>query len=419
MGIKFRCKSCGNQYNSDDALAGESFRCESCGGHMQVPQSSADLDTVLSADTTPEILDKKHLQSSDANPAIVEVHCATLANQRQDDIKFACKICGHKYRLASEFGGHEAECAKCKRILIIPRHSDDAPEDLQSGQIVFWCKACGQKYRLPHHYARNRAHCSKCKISFVVPYVSENGPPAQLLSDTSASVSSVVGVKPPAPPEQTAWLESRHSKRHQPQAVSEKSHAPQKTRVQIVQGVLASKSLQTQTTVELTGNPVSMIRYVLASPNHNILSAAFGALIDWIRLLHIFKHVPRQLIGTFIILCCVVVAALAGIALRRHIQSPHPESRLVSAMCLDCKFVEPRVLSNINAVHCSKCKGDLGYAWKCYKCGKDFSRPVSQADENVLQPGKIPPPDCPICASNNVKYIQPEVAHGGGDAVMR
>ena len=404
MSIEFRCKSCGYKYQSDDDLSGESFSCKICGTHMQIPHQSVELDSVVADGTEPEILDRTMREPSTGTKSIVKVHSATRAAHKLDDIEFACKICGHKYRLGKEFGGHEAECAKCKRILIIPRRSDNAPEGFQDGKVVFWCKACGQKYRLPENYAGNRAHCSRCKKVFVVPAASENAPPASLSSASDQSIGTIT-VKPPSSPEYNTWLTSSRPELR-PQAVPETKPDMDKTRARVVQDVLTSKSLQTQTSVEITGNPVSMVKYVLASPDRNFVSAAFSALIDWIRQFSIFKSLPRGLIGTAIILFCVTAAA--AVAIRYVQQEKKQETRLINTMCLDCKFIEARKLSSISTGHCSKCNGTLGYAWKCFKCGKVFSREVSKADENVLLLENIRPPDCPICASSNVKYIPPE-----------
>ncbi|MHB9140218.1 MAG: hypothetical protein ACYC4Q_12510 [Victivallaceae bacterium] len=192
--------------------------------------------------------------------------------------------------------------------------------------------------------------------------------------------------------------------------VTEKVQPPPRTRAQVVQEALAAKSLQTQTSIEITGNPVSMVRYVLASPDSNILATAFSALIDWIRQFTVFKGFSRKFIGFAIIVFCI--AAAAAIVSKLYVPAKKPETRLVNAMCLDCKLIEARTISNINAAHCSKCKSEVGYAWKCFKCGKVFSREVSKSNGDVLLLEKIRPPECPICNSDNVKYIPPEPASG-------
>ncbi len=402
MSIRFRCKSCGKKYQYDDVMAGESFRCEDCGSHMQVPHQSTDLDTVVAEGTEPEILDRTTREPSTGTKSIVKVHSSARGAHKKDDIEFACKICGQKYRLAKEFAGHEAECAKCKRILIIPKYSDNASADSMDDRIVFWCKECGQKYRLPKNYAHNSANCSQCKASFVVPAVSESAPPEPPADDVKDPLSTDAG-RPPVPPEHTEWLKSVVPKHHK--EVAEKKQAPGRTRARIVQEALTSKSLQTQTNVEITGNPVSMVRYVLASPEHNIVTAVFSALIDWIRLFGLFKLFPRKLIGTFIVLGMLAAVVIAAV---KVYEGRKAETRLVNTMCLDCKFIEAMELSSINAVRCSKCKGELGYPWKCYKCGKVFARAVSKDNENVLHLGRILPPDCPVCNSSDVKYLSPE-----------
>ena len=410
MDIRFRCKKCGKKYQSDDEMSGESFSCEACGAHMQVPHQSTDMDTVVSEDTQPEILDGNTRDTSTDRMSIVKVHSATRAAHKRDDIEFACKICGHKYRLAKEYGGHEAECAKCKRILIIPKHSDNASADSQDDKIVFWCKSCGQKYRLPKSYAHSSANCSKCKEVFVVPAVSEIAPP-ELPDEEEKGQSPDTGAaaKPSAPPEHSSWLPTPKRKHYE--VVEEKKPGRSRTRAQIVQEALTSKSLQTQTTVEVTGNPASMVRYVLASSDRNFVSAIFSALIDWIRLFILFKFFPRKLIGTFIVLGLLTGAVT--VAVKMHVLERKPETRLVNTMCLDCKFIEAMELSNINAVRCSKCKGEIGYPWKCHKCGKVFAREVSKDNENVLHLDKIRPPDCPVCNSSNVKYLPPETSSAG------
>ena len=131
-----------------------------------------------------------------------------------------------------------------------------------------------------------------------------------------------------------------------------------------------------------------MVRYVLASPNRKL----------------------RKFIGLAIIFLCM--AAVAFIVVKLCVPAKKPETRLVNTMCLDCKFIEARTISNINTARCSKCNSDVGYAWKCYKCGKVFSREVSKDNGDVLLLEKIHPPECPICKSDNVKYINPETAPG-------
>lgn len=281
MAIDFRCKSCGARYQHGDAMAGESFKCEACGVHMQIPHKTA-LDTDTVADTAPASLDKTHAEAPGDKTDTIKVPSVTWAKHRIDDIKFACKICGHKYRLSKEFAGCCAECSKCRRILIIPKHSDDAPAVSQSGEITFWCKKCGQKYRLPQQYAGNSANCSKCAEVFVVPDVSGTAP----------------GRLPASTPEP------------RDASVQETKHDSHKKRARGIKESLASKSLQTQTSVEITGNPVSMVRYVLSSPDSNIAASAFSALIDWIRQFRIFKPLPRAFIGTCIILCIAAVIAV-------------------------------------------------------------------------------------------------------------
>lgn len=276
MTINFRCKNCGSRYQYDDVMAGENFNCKDCSAQMEVPRES-EIDTVADKSAS----GKANAAAPTDNTDTVIVPSVTWATQSADDIKFACKICGHKYRLAKIFAGRCAECAKCKRVLIIPAHSDEAPPGSKSGEITFWCKACGQKYRLPQQYAGNSAHCSRCSEVFVVPDVSENAPAR-------------------APGQQSA-LETKHDLH--------------KARERVVQEALTSKSLQTQTSVEITGNPVSMVRYVLASSDHNIAASAFFALIDWISRFPRFKSLPRTFIGMCIILCCIaaVIAVFCAI----------------------------------------------------------------------------------------------------------
>ena len=402
MRIRFRCKSCGNKCKVDESLAGESFKCETCGAHMLIPSQSTDTNSVSDEDTAVEIPGNNRSEISTDSTATVKVFSVSGATQKSDDIKFECKICGLKYRLSKEFAGHEAECAKCKRTIIIPKYSD-IPEGAPTVKITFWCKKCGQKYRLPQNYANQEAYCAKCKTTFIVPAKSEDAPP-----DANGNDAVTSHGRPPA--EHAEWRPSPVPKYPTEALVPEKVQPPSRTRAQVVQEVMAAKSLQTQTSIEITGNPVSMVRYVLASPDSNILATAFSALINWIRQFTVFKGFSRKFIGFAIIVFCI--AAAAAIATKLYAPAKKPETRLVNTMCLDCKFIEPRTISNINATHCSKCKSETGYAWKCFKCGKVFSREVSKANGDVLLLEKIRTPECPICNSDNVKYIPPEQASG-------
>ena len=102
----------------------------------------------------------------------VEVH----SSKKPDDIVFRCKLCNKRYRLAKDFAGIEAECAKCKKTLVVPRHSDLSDENLQD-KIIFRCHECSQKYRLPRIYANQKAKCSRCHSFFIIPEQSDIAQP--------------------------------------------------------------------------------------------------------------------------------------------------------------------------------------------------------------------------------------------------
>lgn len=178
----------------------------------------------------------------------VEIH----SSRKPDDIVFRCKLCNKKYRLAKDFAGIEAECAKCKKTLVVPRHSDLSDENLQD-KIIFRCHECSQKYRLPRIYANQKAKCSRCHSFFIIPEQSDIAQPIPVYGKTPSAE------KTPVPPSAS-------------QPPADKSAI--NTGVQNIRDEMGISNSRTQTSVEITGENLTLVKYVLVPPVRNIFNTA-------------------------------------------------------------------------------------------------------------------------------------------------
>lgn len=185
----------------------------------------------------------------------VEIH----SSRKPDDIVFRCKLCNKKYRLAKDFAGIEAECAKCKKTLVVPRHSDLSDENLQD-KIIFRCHECSQKYRLPRIYANQKAKCSRCHSFFIIPEQSDIAQPVTPRGQAQETHKE----KTPAPQACTNSSASR------PPADKSAINAD----IQNIRDEMGISNSRTQTSVEIAGENLTLVRYVLVPPVRNIFKKA-------------------------------------------------------------------------------------------------------------------------------------------------
>jgi len=208
----------------------------------------------------------------------VKVYSTSGKRKRPGDIIFRCKLCNKKYRLSEDFAGIAAECAKCKKVLVVPRHSD-IPEDSLQDKIVFRCHECSQKYRLAKIYANQKARCSRCHSVFIIPEQSE-----------SAQSGPVFAQAPETRNERN--LDSSAEKH-----LASQEHIPQKNtqvqddREEIVPAAQAARNSRTQTAVEITEDCFTVVKYVLVQPDRNIFESVFRRLIRWIQQIMPFRKI--------------------------------------------------------------------------------------------------------------------------------
>jgi len=433
MSIRFRCKGCNQKYELEDDWSGETVDCVKCRTAMQVPEKS-------------EIPDGKDTQSPEHHKNIekaipiasfipnvdkskvqrIKVSSTNSKNQSPDDIVFNCKICSQKYRLPKQFGGHLAECSKCNRNMIIPNPQDIAVTEVKSEEkVTFWCKYCGQKYRLPKAISGQEGECTKCNKVFKIPEQSELMPPV-ITSEPKSSDSEAqkkIPEKSLAPDSFKVIQPGGFAKPSVPnpeQKVDGGAASRKPAVLTVPPGKTASKPIEavkyperdaekTQTSIAMTKTARNMVKYVLEIPQRNIFFAAFALIIDWLMQFKLLHKMPRKLvIGLFFF-----AVIMTGIVTYSGFKIYHrkTESLLkVNVMCTACKFCEAKPVKNIFNEKCSKCKGQVGFAWKCTNCNGIFTRIEKQDEDNPIdyeKLDKLKPPICPFCSSNDVKYNAP------------
>ena len=248
MDIKYQCAKCGNSSEPNGESGGKRLRCASCNSVMEIPAKNA------------------------MGVSIVKVYSASGKSKKRNDIVFRCKLCNKKYRLSKDFAGIEAECAKCKKILVVPRHSDTSDESLQD-KIIFRCHECSQKYRLPKIYANQKAKCSRCHSFFIIPEQSE--------------VTQPIPSQGKAPETQKA--EARNSSAEKIPAAQERipAQSAMNTDAQNIREEMSIRNSRTQTSVEIAGDSAMLVKYVLVPPGRNIFKDTFYCIK------HIFSRPQR------------------------------------------------------------------------------------------------------------------------------
>jgi hypothetical protein len=428
--VIFWCKSCGQKYRLSKELAGQEGECTKCRKVFVIPGESENSASV----PEPRKAIEKATAIASFIPVVdknkdkiqkISVHSTTSKNKSPDDIIFRCKICNQKYRLPKDLGGQLAECAKCKKKMFIPRQSDNASASAAPKEnVIFWCKSCGQKYRLPKELAGQEGECAKCKKIFEVPAQSESKHPAGGKDLTPAQSEN--GVAPAkinlqSPGRGEKRFESRSDLPHPPKHFLSKTPATKKTEPPkpasappVMPKAGPAKyperdAEKTQTSISMTKTARTMVKYVLEIPERNFFFVSFSLIIDWLMQSGLFHKMPRKLV----IFLFIFITLLTGIITYSSIkiyQRNAKNALQINVMCASCKLCETKPVKNIFAAKCSKCKGQLGFQWKCGYCNRIFTRIERKSDDNPIQYDKIDtlkPPVCPFCNSTAVKYFAP------------
>ena len=459
MGIRFRCKNCNQKYELEDQWAGQVSECLRCGAAMQVPKESQ-----IPQDNTPNktktIKRAMPVQGLNVLDKIqkVQIVSATAKNGAADDIIFHCKICQQKYRLPRELAGQVAECAKCKKNMVVPATSESGTANAEKvdSTVVFWCKVCGIKYRLDKELAGQRVECTRCKSSFPVPKESENAPPQNLFGQNlpnnrpaipvksadsqnkvvSAAVSGSAGVLKPskdAPenlfdqvPVKIATAQRAVSEKDKA-AVSEKNTAAAADNTVTKEDTLPDsgsiKRLEpeiekTHTTIEMTKTVTLMVKYIIKLPRNNIFFSWGSMAIDWLAQFGIFRWIPKRVFTYIIILLGLTGLLYLTNGLFRF--NDGPSVYRLHVMCTKCNIREIRNIIDPEDSVCSKCKGKIGYAWQCEDCNKYFPKlnteKIIMNDPKLTKREKIvllKPPRCPFCQSSKIHYVPSDDATFG------
>ena len=349
----------------------------------------------------------------------ISVHSTTSKNKAPDDITFRCKVCNQKYRLPKDLGGQLAECAKCKKNMVVPKLSDNAAASVAPQEnVIFWCKFCGQKYRLPKELAGQEGECAKCNKIFEVPAQSESKSPV-IESNLKPTLSKKGDNNLKEPGQAEKRLESSGDQL-QPAGSKTPSSAPRKTEpAKPAASLVLPKAAQakhperdaekTQTSIAMTKTARTMVKYVLEIPERNFFFVSFSLIIDWLMQLKSLDRLPRK----FVIFLFIFGTLLTGLLTYSGIKIYEKNVKggpLINVMCASCKYCEARPIKNIFTARCSKCNGPLGFQWKCSYCNGIFTRIEKKSDDNPIQYDKIDtlkPPVCPFCNSTAVKYFAP------------
>lgn len=202
----------------------------------------------------------------------VKIHSASGIDKKPNDIIFRCKLCNKKYRLSRNFAGIEAECFKCKKTIVVPRHSDTSDESLQD-KIIFRCHECSQKYRLPRIYANQKAKCSRCHSFFIIPEQSEITQPLPVqgkISESGNGKNQNQSAEKLLSPQASITAPASPVPANNPMNMPFKDVKVENNREDIV-----LRNSRTQTCVEITGESLTLVKYVLAPPDRNMFKIPY------------------------------------------------------------------------------------------------------------------------------------------------
>ena len=389
MSIRFRCKNCNQKYEMEEDCSGETVECAKCKTPMvvppesEIPPSASSTQVAAPAVEAPVTDDKKS-----------EIQEVMIPASTSGEIVLRCKVCNQKYRLPKELAGQTAECAKCKNPIIIPGAPDIAPLDAASKEnVTLWCKSCGQKLCMPKALAGQDGQCTKCKKVFKVPAESE-AKLAGMLSRLRQEVSEKRDAPAKILPKNPAAAESNPAAETPALSKAVKSKSKNQT---------AEKD-QTSATGEETA--IASIKYVLEMPKRNFFFASFSLVIDRLMQTKLLHRMPRKLV-IFLLFFTAFLAVLTTYCGIKLCEISAKNELKINVMCANCSLCETRPIKNIFTDKCSKCKGPLGFQWKCNACNKIFTRIEIISEDNPIQYDKIntiTPPVCPFCSSTAVKY---------------
>lgn len=274
MSVRFRCKNCGQKYELNESWVGKITACMKCGFDMQVPLVS---DLIAGREgNSLQLAGVKSVFNFDKIHTIY-IHTTTVREQ-PDDIIFRCKICGQKYRLEKKLAGQLAECARCKRNMVVPRRSETTAHhfnDIRTldDNLIFWCHACGQKYRLEKKLGGHEVKCTGCHSHFNIPEESEIFPPANL----SMSLQGI--------------------------AVD-----PQKTNDSISTDTLFSIDDRSRATIEATKTVTDMVKYIITMQQRNIFLFKISRFQNVVNGLMIFlkSHIKTITVILLVVLLLIV-----------------------------------------------------------------------------------------------------------------
>lgn len=425
MGIRFRCKNCNQKYELESEWAGKVTECLRCGAAMPVPKSLPDEDIPSKSNSMQKALPVEGLNPMDKIQKL-QIVSATAKSGAPDDLIFRCKICRQKYRLPRALASQVAECAKCKRNMVIPSLSDSSTVKTAKPEnnIVFWCKSCGLKYRLSKELAGQRAECTRCKSTFPIPKVSEKAPVSkQNITDTAESnvklVQNTVISTPPEnstavvstiavpPPEKSSFPPAPATVLSAAESQIEKNVDSVNSKIKVHRAADAEK---THTTIEMTKTVTMMVKYIIKLPGRNILFAWIAIIVDWVAQFGLFRWIPKRAAG-YIIILIALTGALYLVKFFIH-EDKGPAQCQIHTLCTKCGQREVQDILEIDDAECSKCKAKAGYAWKCEACKKYFPKTDTEkiiiSDNSLTRPEKIKllkPPQCPNCKSLKVSYV--------------
>lgn len=460
MGIRFRCKNCNQKYELEDQWGGQVSECLRCGAAMQVPkESQIPQDNIPNKSKT--IKRAMPVQGINVLDKIqkVQIVSATAKSGAADDIIFRCKVCQQKYRLPRDLAGQVAECAKCKKNMVVPATSETGARiaDKADSAVVFWCKACGVKYRLAKELAGQRVECTRCKSTFPVPQESETAPPKNLFGqnppnnklavpgksaavqnkivsaaaasssaeirkaskDAAESLFDQIPVKTAAAqrsvPEKKNTDANEKKTESSADNITNKEETPQDTgSVQRIEPEIE----KTHTTIEMTKTVTMMVKYIIKLPQNNIFFSWWSVAIDWLTQFGIFRWIPKRAFAYILILLGLTGVLYLTNGLLRF--NDGPQVYQLHVMCAKCNLREIRGILDPEDSVCSKCKGKIGYAWQCEECNKYFPKLNDEKaiinDPKLSRQEKIAlmqSPRCPFCKSSKVHYVASDDATFG------
>jgi len=121
----------------------------------------------------------------------------------------------------------------------------------------------------------------------------------------------------------------------------------------------------------------------------------------------LFKNKNIRNVIILIILSVILVSIVAFQLTNVKEKAPEGAERVI--MCTKCSNVETRRIKTIKDQGCSKCKGRMGYAYKCKEC--EFEFPVyiqyryGKLSKKDILKNQLQEHACPNCSSSATKTI--------------